>query len=75
MLPILGSEDHDLNDDEECAARQMVRHVCVALKKYLESHLFHKYSQVTRLNDPSVTAPVQPIFKVSYLILTSRIID
>lgn len=66
MLPILGSEDHGLNDDEECAARQMVRHVCVALKKYMESHLFLKYSQMTRLNDPSASAlPAQPIFKVS----------
>lgn len=53
VLPILGTEDHSLNDDEECAARQLVRHVCVALKKYMESHLFYKCTQVTRLNQPN----------------------
>lgn len=52
VLPILGTEDHTLNDDEECAARQLVRHVCVALKKYMESHLFYKYAQISRLNTP-----------------------
>lgn len=56
MLPILGTEDHTLNDDDECAARQMVRHVCVALKRYMESHLFYKYTQMSRLNEPSVSA-------------------
>lgn len=53
VLPILGTEDHNLNDDEECSARQLVRHVCMALKKYMESHLFYKYTQITRLNTPS----------------------
>lgn len=48
-MPILGDE-HNLNEDETCAARQLIRHVCVALKKYMESHLYYKYSQVSRLN-------------------------
>lgn len=51
MLPILGIEDDGLNDDEVCAARQTVRHVCVSLKKYMESHLFFKYTLTTQ--DPS----------------------
>lgn len=66
VLPILGTEDHNLNDDDECAARQMVRHVCVALKRYMESHLFYKYTQLSRLNEPSVPAAnAVPLFRVS----------
>lgn len=53
----MGTEGHSLNDDEECAARQMVRHVCVALKRYMESHLFFKYTQMSRLSDLAPTAP------------------
>lgn len=45
-----------MNDDEECAARQMVRHVCVALKRYMESHLFFKSTQMSRLSEPPPTA-------------------
>lgn len=66
MLPIVQptyGETNNLNDDEECAARQMVRHVCVALKRYLESHLFIKYTQASRLNEPT-PIPVQTIFRV-----------
>lgn len=68
VLPIVQptySDENNLNDDEECAARQMVRHVCVALKRYMESHLFYKYTQTSRLNEQS-NIPVQPIFRVSY---------
>lgn len=66
VLPILGTEDHNLNDDDECAARQMVRHVCVALKRYMESHLFYKYTQLSRLNVPTgSTANAAPLFRVS----------
>ncbi|XP_034142456.1 protein mahjong isoform X2 [Drosophila guanche] len=36
--------DSDINDDVECASRQMVRHVCVALKRYMEAHFFFKYN-------------------------------
>ncbi|XP_031622219.1 protein mahjong isoform X3 [Contarinia nasturtii] len=64
VLPILGTEDHNLNDDDECAARQMVRHVCVALKRYMESHLFYKYTQLSRLNEPTVSAAnAAPLFR------------
>jgi DDB1- and CUL4-associated factor 1 len=49
ILPILSqSDDLNLSVDEENAERQVVRHVCVAMKKYFESHLFYKYTQVTR---------------------------
>lgn len=66
MLPILGVEDHNLNDDEECAARQMIRHVCVALKRYMESHLFFKYTQLSRLNEPSTQSTnVVQVLRVS----------
>ncbi|KAH8389326.1 hypothetical protein KR215_001045, partial [Drosophila sulfurigaster] len=34
----------DINEDVECASRQMVRHVCVALKRYMEAHFFYKYN-------------------------------
>ncbi|KRJ99713.1 protein mahjong isoform X1 [Drosophila yakuba] len=36
--------DSDINEDVECASRQMVRHVCVALKRYMEAHFFYKYN-------------------------------
>ncbi|XP_058458144.1 protein mahjong isoform X3 [Malaya genurostris] len=63
VLPILLSTDeYNLNDDEECAARQVVRHVCVALKKFFENHLYYKYSQVTRQQCPTGTL-AQPVFK------------
>nr|CAD7589427.1 unnamed protein product [Timema genevievae] len=48
-LPILSVEyEATLNDDEESSARQIVRHVCVALKRYLESHLCVKAEQLRR---------------------------
>lgn len=63
VLPILmPADEYHLNDDEECAARQVVRHVCVALKKYFENHLYYKYNQVTRQQCPSGTL-AQPVFK------------
>ncbi|XP_030375662.1 protein mahjong isoform X2 [Scaptodrosophila lebanonensis] len=40
--------DLDINDDMECASRQMVRHVCLALKRYMESHFFYKYTNFLR---------------------------
>ncbi|KAJ6646016.1 Protein mahjong, partial [Pseudolycoriella hygida] len=67
VLPILGDE-HNLNEDETCAARQLIRHVCVALKKYMESHLYYKYSQVSRLNTfatQGVTSGGQLSFRAS----------
>lgn len=49
-LPILSGEDHmpSLNEDAECAARQIVRHVCVAYKRYLEAHLQQRVDQLHR---------------------------
>ncbi|KAG8321338.1 hypothetical protein J6590_048683 [Homalodisca vitripennis] len=50
-LPILAVEDDAaLNEDEECSARQIVRHVCVALKRYLEAHLHIKAEYVRRVH-------------------------
>lgn len=47
ILPMLSSnEELSLNDDEECAARQLVRHVVITMKKYLEAHLYYKYSEL-----------------------------
>uniref|UniRef100_A0A182J9K7 Uncharacterized protein n=1 Tax=Anopheles atroparvus TaxID=41427 RepID=A0A182J9K7_ANOAO len=68
VLPILSSSDeYQINDDEEAAERQVVRHVCVALKKYFENHLYYKYVQVTRQQEPVTgtgTVP-QPVFKAA----------
>lgn len=59
VLPLLSnSDDYSLNDDEECAARQVMRHVCVTLKKYFESHLYYKYTHVTRQENPGQIMPV-----------------
>lgn len=47
ILPMLSSNDDlSMNDDEECAARQLVRHVVITMKKYLEAHLYYKYSEL-----------------------------
>ncbi|CAD7012783.1 protein mahjong [Ceratitis capitata] len=54
ILKILNPSNNDdedeevLNDDLECASRQLVRHVCVALKRYMESHLYFKYNNFMR---------------------------
>lgn len=50
----------NINNDEENAERQVVRHVCVSMKKYFESHLFYKYSQMTRQQYPSGTHVAAP---------------
>ncbi|XP_070530641.1 protein mahjong isoform X2 [Cardiocondyla obscurior] len=48
-LPILNIEEEPtINDDEECASRQIVRHVAVALKRYMEAHLHLKAEQLQR---------------------------
>lgn len=41
-------EEAALNEDEECSARQIVRHVCVALKRYFEAHLYIRAEQLRR---------------------------
>lgn len=55
-------EDEALNSDQENAERQVIRHVCVSMKRYFESYLFYKYTQVTRQQYPS-TSQSQPPFK------------
>jgi DDB1- and CUL4-associated factor 1 len=70
VLPILShpSDDNDLSVDEENAERQVVRHVCVALKKYFESHLFYKFTQVHRLASTRMTTPTRALKNPSEII-------
>ena len=37
-----------LNEDQVFTMRQTIRHVCVALKKYFESHLIMKVVELKR---------------------------
>lgn len=46
MLPVITSNDRRIGEDEECSTRQIVRHVCTALKRYLEAHLCKKARHV-----------------------------
>ncbi|XP_037299352.1 protein mahjong isoform X2 [Manduca sexta] len=64
-LPILGSDEEEsrVSDDETCAARQIVRHVCVALRRYLEAHLRLRAAQVARQHGDNVPEP--PSYKAS----------
>ncbi|XP_045489571.1 protein mahjong isoform X2 [Pieris rapae] len=64
-LPILGSDEEELrvSDDETCAARQIVRHVCVALRRYFEPHLRIRASLVARQQGD--TLPEPPPYKAS----------
>lgn len=63
VLPILSNppDDNDLSPDEETAERQVVRHVCVAMKKYFESHLFYKYTQATRHPSTRTAIPTRAL--------------
>lgn len=70
-LPILlpDSDTGQLNEEQEVAARQIVRHVCVAYRRYLEAHLFSKVELIRRSqmrpNDRNTTMlPAQPSYKV-----------
>ncbi|KPJ12615.1 DDB1- and CUL4-associated factor-like 1, partial [Papilio machaon] len=64
-LPILGSDEEEsrVSEDETCAARQIVRHVCVALRRYLEAHLRLRAAQVARQQGDNVPEP--PPYKAS----------
>ncbi|XP_063632309.1 protein mahjong [Cydia splendana] len=64
-LPILGSDEEEsrVSEDETCAARQIVRHVCVALRRYLEAHLRLRAAQVARAQGDVVPEP--PPYKAS----------
>ncbi|KAF5284193.1 hypothetical protein FQR65_LT00193 [Abscondita terminalis] len=61
-LPILSNEENatPLNEDIECASRQIVRHVCVAYRRYMEAHLFIKVEQLRRSQIRPNSAPVIP---------------
>lgn len=53
-MPILTIEEETiLNEDDKCASRQIVRHVTVALKRYMESHLYLKAEQLKRAEHAS----------------------
>lgn len=78
-LPILAMEDDaSLNEDEECSARQIVRHVCVALKRYLDAHLHIKAEYLRRLHmreNATETSYVKmpaalPSYKVAGVLMT-----
>lgn len=50
-LDILSEDENvreSMSEDAQCSARQIVRHVSVALKKYLEGHLFLRLEAVKR---------------------------
>ncbi|KOB59337.1 Protein VPRBP, partial [Operophtera brumata] len=71
-LPILGSDEEEarVSDDETCAARQIVRHVCVALRRYLEAHLRLRAAQVSRQHGDNVPEP--PPYKLLQSVAWSR---
>jgi hypothetical protein len=54
-------DEATLNDDEECAARQIVRHVCVALKRYLEAHLCIKAENLRRTQLRETGGQLEPV--------------
>ncbi|CAH2000052.1 unnamed protein product [Acanthoscelides obtectus] len=70
-LPILlpDSDTGQLNEEQEGAARQIVRHVCVAYRRYLEAHLAMKVELIRRSqlrpNERQVgpLLPPQPSYK------------
>uniref|UniRef100_A0A8D8ZHS1 Protein mahjong n=2 Tax=Cacopsylla melanoneura TaxID=428564 RepID=A0A8D8ZHS1_9HEMI len=50
-LDILAEDEsvrEGMSEDAQCSARQIVRHVAVALKKYLEAHLFLRVESIKR---------------------------
>lgn len=62
VLSILSqTEEYSLSADEENAERQVIRHVCVAIKKYFESHLFFKYTQVMRTPSTRIPIPMRAL--------------
>ncbi|CAB0012642.1 unnamed protein product [Nesidiocoris tenuis] len=67
-LPILTDDSPPMNDDEECSARQIVRQVSVALKRYLEAHLYIRSEQVRRahlrdISSEKMHSPTLPSYK------------
>ncbi|KAG5893684.1 hypothetical protein JTB14_021980 [Gonioctena quinquepunctata] len=69
-LPILlpDADTGQINEEQEGAYRQIVRHVCVAYRRYLEAHLFIKVELIRRSQlRPNERAaqplPAQPSYK------------
>ncbi|CAH1105847.1 unnamed protein product [Psylliodes chrysocephalus] len=69
-LPILlpDADTGQMNEEQEGAYRQIVRHVCVAYRRYLESHLYLKVealrrSQLRPNERPAPPIPVLPCYK------------
>ncbi|RZC39992.1 protein mahjong [Asbolus verrucosus] len=58
LLP--DADTTQLNEDQECAARQIVRHVCVAYRRYLEAHLNSKVEPIRRSQIRPNERPAQP---------------
>ena len=58
LLP--DTDPAQLNEDQECAARQIVRHVCVAYRRYLEAHLNSKVEPIKRSQLRPNERPAQP---------------
>jgi HIV-1 Vpr-binding protein len=58
LLP--DADSTQLNEDQECAARQIVRHVCVAYRRYLEAHLNSKVEPIRRSQLRPNERPGQP---------------
>lgn len=59
VLSILSNptEDQNISIDEQNAQRQVIRHVCVTLKKYFESQLFYKYTSATKTPNTRINPP------------------
>lgn len=69
-LPILlpDSDTGQMNEEQEGAYRQIIRHVCVAYRRYLETHLYLKVESIRRSQlrpneRPAPLLPVQPAYK------------
>ncbi|ERL96224.1 protein mahjong-like [Dendroctonus ponderosae] len=52
-----------MNEDQECASRQIVRHVCVAYRRYLEAHLYLKAAALNRAQSRPSGGAVLPPYK------------
>lgn len=48
ILQLLSNEGDTVDEDEESSSRPIVCHVCVALKRYLEAHLFFQVYKLQR---------------------------
>lgn len=76
VLPVLEqtADNYNLNPDEENAQRQVVRHVCVAFKKYFESHLFYKHSLISQSSSSRICLPLRAL-KNSTEVINDQILN